>query len=85
MGALYSRYNGAIHSKGEYILFVDSDDIVLKDGILNAYNYIKKKNLDMIEFHTVFDILIKLILVEDIFFIQILFTSLYYPISSIII
>jgi glycosyltransferase involved in cell wall biosynthesis len=55
MGALNARYNGAIHSKGEYILFVDSDDIVLKDGILKAYNYIKKKNLDMVEFHTVFD------------------------------
>ena len=68
MGALYSRYNGAIHSKGEYILFVDSDDIVLKDGILNAYNYIKKKNLDMIEFHTVFDIINKTYISRRYFF-----------------
>jgi glycosyltransferase involved in cell wall biosynthesis len=56
MGALYTRYIGALYSKGEYIIFVDSDDIILKEGILKAYNYIKKKKLDMIEFHSVFEI-----------------------------
>ena len=56
MGALYTRYIGALHSKGEYIIFVDSDDIILKEGILKAYNHIKKKKLDMIEFHSVFEI-----------------------------
>ena len=48
MGSLYTRYNGAIHAKGEYIIFVDSDDIILKDGIYKAYNHITKKNLDII-------------------------------------
>ena len=54
-GSLFARYKGAIHVKGEYIIFVDSDDIVLKDGILKSYNYIKKKMIDMIEFNSVFE------------------------------
>ena len=54
MQALYSRYKGAIFSRGEYIYFVDSDDIILKEGLLNAYNHIKKYDLDMIQFNSVF-------------------------------
>ena len=56
MGSLYTRYNGAIHAKGEYIIFVDSDDIVLKGGLFKAYNHIKNKNLDMVEFNAVLEI-----------------------------
>ena len=56
MGTLNTRYKGALFSKGEYIIFVDSDDIVLKKGIMKAYNHMKKKNLDMVEFHSVFEI-----------------------------
>ena len=55
MGSLYTRYNGAIHAKGEYIIFVDSDDIILKDGLFKAYNHITNKNLDIVEFHAVFE------------------------------
>ena len=36
-GTLYSRSQGAIHSKGEYIIFIDSDDLILQDGIYNSY------------------------------------------------
>ena len=54
-GALNSRYKGALYSKGEYIIFVDSDDIVLKEGIMKAYIHIKRYNLDMVEFHSIFD------------------------------
>ena len=54
-GALNSRFKGAMFSKGEYIIFVDSDDIVLKEGILKSYKHIKNNNLDMIEFHSVYD------------------------------
>ena len=54
-GSLYSRYKGAIYAKGEYLIFFDSDDIVLKEGILNSYNYIKKHNLDIIEFNSVIE------------------------------
>ena len=55
MGSLYGRAIGAIHSKGEYIIFVDSDDIILKDGLLKVYNYAKKTNIDMINFYTIFE------------------------------
>ena len=56
MCSLYSRYRGAIYSKGKYIYFVDSDDIILKEGISNSYNYIKSHNLDMIQFNSVLEI-----------------------------
>ena len=56
MGSLYTRYKGALYSKGECIIFVDSDDIVLKNGILKAYNHIKRKNIDIVEFHSVFEV-----------------------------
>ena len=54
-GSLYARYIGAIHAKGKYIIFVDSDDIILKNGIKIAYNFINNNNLDMIQFHSVFE------------------------------
>ena len=53
-GSLYARYKGAIMAKGNYILFADSDDIILKDGIYYAYNYITNNKLDMIQFHSIF-------------------------------
>lgn len=56
MGSLYSRYKGAIHAKGDYIIFVDSDDIILKEGIFKAYNYMKNNHLDIVQFHPVFNI-----------------------------
>ena len=55
MGALYSRCNGAIKANGEYIIFVDPDDMVLKEGLINSYNYIKLNNLDMVQFNSVFN------------------------------
>ena len=53
-GTLYSRIQGVLQSKGEYIIFIDSDDIILKNGIYNAYNYIKTNKLSMIQFNTIF-------------------------------
>lgn len=53
-GSLYSRSQGALHSKGEYIIFIDSDDLVLRDGIYNSYNYMEKYSLSMIQFNTIF-------------------------------
>lgn len=50
------RYIGAIYSKGEYFIFVDTDDIILKLGIMKTYNYIKQKNLDIVEFFSIFEI-----------------------------
>ena len=56
MGSLYSRYIGAIHTKGKYIIFVDSDDIILKEGLIKVYNYMKNNNLDIVQFHPAFNI-----------------------------
>ena len=53
--ALYSRYKGAIYGKGKYFYFVDSDDIILKKGITNSYNFINKNNLDMIQFNSLWE------------------------------
>ena len=44
-GTLYSRSQGAIHSKGEYVIFIDSDDLVLQQGLYNSYNYYKYKKI----------------------------------------
>lgn len=51
-GTLYSRSIGAINSKGEYIIFIDSDDIIISNGILNAYRYISDKNISMIQYNS---------------------------------
>ena len=53
MGALYSRYIGELNAIGESIIFIDCDDFVLKNGIFNSYNYIKKNNVDIVQFHIV--------------------------------
>ena len=55
-GTLYSRIQGAFKSKGEYILFIDSDDLILKEGLYKSYNYIKTNNISMIQFNSVFQI-----------------------------
>ena len=55
MGTLYSRYIGQINSKSDYIIFIDSDDIILKTGIFNSYNHIKNYNLDIVQFHSVWE------------------------------
>ena len=52
-GTLYSRCYGALQSKGEYIIFIDSDDLVLQNGLYNAYNYIKKNNLSIVQFNAI--------------------------------
>lgn len=39
-----SRNIGAKFSKGKYILFIDDDNILDKDMILNLYNFIEKKD-----------------------------------------
>jgi len=53
-GTLYSRSQGALLSKGEYIIFIDSDDLILRDGLYNSYNYIKNNDLSMVQFNTIF-------------------------------
>ena len=50
MGTLYSRYIGEINAKANFIIFVDCDDIILKNGIFNTYNHITNYNLDIVQF-----------------------------------
>ena len=47
-GTLYSRYLGELNANSKYIIFVDCDDFVLKDGIFNSYKYIEKNNIDIL-------------------------------------
>ena len=53
MGTLYSRYMGQKFAKANYSIFLDCDDIVLEDGIFKSYNHIMKYNLDIVQFHTI--------------------------------
>ena len=53
MGTLYSRYIGELNANSKYIIFIDCDDFVLEDGIFNSYKYIKTNNIDIIQFHSV--------------------------------
>ena len=53
MGTLYSRYIGQKFAKANYSIFLDCDDIVLEDGIFKSYNHIIKYNLDIVQFHTI--------------------------------
>ena len=55
MHSLYSRFKGVIFSRGKYISFVDSDDIILKEGLINSYNYIKNNDLDMVQFNSILE------------------------------
>ena len=53
MGTLYSRYIGELNSNSEFIIFIDCDDFVLENGIVNSYKFIKKINIDIVQFHTI--------------------------------
>jgi len=53
MGTLYSRYIGQLNAKADYIIFTDCDDFVMENGIINSYQYAKKNNIDIIQFHIV--------------------------------
>ena len=52
-GTLYSRYIGELNANSKYIIFIDCDDFVLENGIVNSYKYIEKTNLDIVQFHTI--------------------------------
>ena len=51
-GSLYSRSIGAFNSKAEYIIFVDSDDIIISRGIFNIYKFISNRNLSMVQYNS---------------------------------
>ena len=53
MGTSYSRYIGELNANSKYIIFIDCDDFFLENGIANSYKYIKKNNIDIVQFHTI--------------------------------
>ena len=50
-GTLISRNQGVIKSKGEYLMFVDPDDILSSDILKYVYNIAKKLNYEFIRFN----------------------------------
>ena len=50
-GTLISRNDGAIISRGEYLIFPDPDDILSNDILKYCYNKANKENYDMIRFN----------------------------------
>ena len=50
-GQFYSRNKGVLSSRGEYILIIDPDDILLNDILIKSYKIAKKYNLDIVQFY----------------------------------
>lgn len=50
-GEFFSRNKAAIFAKGEYIQFIDSDDVLLGNILENAYITAKINNLDIVQYH----------------------------------
>ena len=54
MGIMYSRMFGALESKGEYVTFLDCDDLYIDSNILKlAYETAEEKDLDIIQYEYV--------------------------------
>ena len=51
--AFYSRNKGILISRGEYILVIDPDDLLLNDILIKAYDTAKNYNLDILQFYTI--------------------------------
>lgn len=50
-GQFYSRNKGILSSKGEYIIIIDPDDLLLNDILIKSYAWAKKYNLDIVQFY----------------------------------
>jgi glycosyltransferase involved in cell wall biosynthesis len=50
IGTLINRNEGARNSKGEYLLFIDSDDLLLKDILNKTYLIATENKLDILQF-----------------------------------
>lgn len=49
-GSFHSRKNGVFTAKGQYIVSVDSDDMMLPDSIHPVYNYAVTMNADVVDY-----------------------------------
>ena len=59
LGPGLSRNKGIKKSKGEYILFVDSDDLVKSNYLKMIFSYIEKYNFDVLTFNSRFNLKLK--------------------------
>ena len=50
VGTLINRNDGAKEAKGEYLLFIDCDDLLLNNILNITYNIAKKEDLDIVQF-----------------------------------
>ena len=50
-GQFYSRNKGVLFSRGEYILIIDPDDLLLNNILIKSYNIAKKYDLDIVQFY----------------------------------
>ena len=50
-GQFYSRNRGILFSKGEYVLIIDTDDLLLNDILNKSYRFAKKYLLDIVQFY----------------------------------
>ena len=51
--AFYSRNKGILKAKGEYIIVIDSDDLLINNILIKAYREAKKFDLDMVQYYFV--------------------------------
>ena len=52
-GAFYSRNEGVLFSKGEYVLIIDPDDFLLNNILLKAYEIAKYYDLDILQYYVI--------------------------------
>jgi len=50
-GVFYSRNNGVMHARGEYIVLIDVDDYLLNDILIKSYETAKMYNLDILQYY----------------------------------
>ena len=50
-GQFYSRYKGIKMARGEYVLVIDPDDLLLNDILINAYEYGTYFDLDIVHYY----------------------------------
>lgn len=50
-GQFYSRYRGIKIAKGEYILVIDPDDLLLNNILIKAYELANYYNLDIVQYY----------------------------------
>ena len=49
----YSRNRGILEAKGEYILIIDPDDLLINNILIKAYETAKKYDLDIVQFYVI--------------------------------